>query len=188
MLPIQRRPSCSPTPSTAPDFRAVAPLPEPGRGRWGGGPCNVSSVTIVYFPPTGNARQASAAMIGDRVYQTKPISHKPLIINCQERADNRAGCPGGSGSRKSPDGIRDRLLDKPMPWQFKIIVEKHADGYVAYPLGLKGVVVGDGNTYDEALADVRSAIQFHIETFGSEVLPGDSTVLDAFIAEATIPA
>jgi predicted RNase H-like HicB family nuclease len=72
--------------------------------------------------------------------------------------------------------------------QFKVIVEKHADGYVAYPLGLKGVVVGDGNTYDEAVADVRSAIQFHIETFGSEVLPGDSTVLDAFIAEATIPA
>jgi len=25
--------------------------------------------------------------------------------------------------------------------QFKIIVEKHSDGYVAYPLGLKGVVV-----------------------------------------------
>ena len=72
--------------------------------------------------------------------------------------------------------------------QFKIIVEKHADGYVAYPLGLKGVVVGDGNTYDEAVADVKSAIQFHIETFGSEALPGDSTVLDAFIAEATIPA
>jgi predicted RNase H-like HicB family nuclease len=48
--------------------------------------------------------------------------------------------------------------------------------------------VGDGNTYDEAVADVKSAIQFHIETFGSEVLPGDSTVLDAFIAEATIPA
>jgi len=72
--------------------------------------------------------------------------------------------------------------------QFKIIVEKHADGYVAYPLGLKGVVVGDGNTYDEAVADVKSAIQFHIETFGSEALPGDSTLLDAFLAEATIPA
>jgi hypothetical protein len=31
------------------------------------------------------------------------------------------------------------------------------------------------------------AIQFHIETFGSEVLPGDSPVLEAFITEATIP-
>jgi predicted RNase H-like HicB family nuclease len=84
--------------------------------------------------------------------------------------------------------IHDRLLDKPMLRQFKIIVEKHPDGYVAYPLGLKGVVVGDGGTYDEALADVKSAIQFHIETFGAEALPADSSVLEAFIAEATIPA
>jgi len=56
--------------------------------------------------------------------------------------------------------------------QFKIIVEKHSDGYVAYPLGLKGVVVGEGNTYEEALTDVRSAIAFHIETFGEQVLEG----------------
>jgi predicted RNase H-like HicB family nuclease len=54
--------------------------------------------------------------------------------------------------------------------QFKIIVEKHSDTYVAYPLGLKGVVVGEGESYEEALADVKSAIQFHIETFGPEVL------------------
>ena len=30
--------------------------------------------------------------------------------------------------------------------QFKIIVEKYPDGYVAYPLGLKGVVVGEGGS------------------------------------------
>ena len=52
--------------------------------------------------------------------------------------------------------------------QFKVIVEKHLDGYVAYPLGLKGVVVGEGDTYEEALADVKSAIQFHIDTFGQD--------------------
>ena len=51
--------------------------------------------------------------------------------------------------------------------QYKIIVEKHPDGYVAYPLGLKGVVVGQGDTYEEALADVKSAVRFHIETFGA---------------------
>jgi len=54
--------------------------------------------------------------------------------------------------------------------QFKIVVEKHTDGYVAYPLRLKGVVVGQGDTYEEALSDVKSAIRFHIETFGKEVL------------------
>lgn len=70
--------------------------------------------------------------------------------------------------------------------QFKIIVEKHPDGYVAYPLGLKGVVVGEGNSYEEALADVKSAIQFHIETFGAEMTEGETPVLEAFVAEAGV--
>ncbi len=69
---------------------------------------------------------------------------------------------------------------------FKIIVEKHADGYVAYPLGVKGVVVGEGDTYEEALADVKSAIKSHIETFGQEVLEVEHSVLEAFVAEAGI--
>jgi predicted RNase H-like HicB family nuclease len=68
----------------------------------------------------------------------------------------------------------------------KVVVEKHADGYVAYPLGLKGVVVGEGETYEEALADVKSAIRFHIETFGRGVLESDSPVLEAFVAEAGV--
>lgn len=68
--------------------------------------------------------------------------------------------------------------------QLKIIVEKHPDGYVAYPLGLKGVALGQGDTYEEALADVKSAIAFHIETFGPEVLEIEPEVLEAFVAEA----
>lgn len=54
--------------------------------------------------------------------------------------------------------------------QFKVVVEKHPDGYVACPLGLKGIVVGEGDTYEDALIDVKSAIRAHIETFGREVL------------------
>ena len=68
----------------------------------------------------------------------------------------------------------------------KIIVEKHEDGYVAYPLGLKGVVIGQGDSYEEALADVRSAIRFHVETFGDEVLLAEPPVLEAFVAEAAV--
>jgi predicted RNase H-like HicB family nuclease len=75
-----------------------------------------------------------------------------------------------------------------MARQFKIVVEKHSDGYVAYPLGLKGVVVGQGDNYEEALADVKSAIRFHIETFGDQDLPEGSPVIETFIAEATISA
>ncbi|MCQ3935586.1 MAG: type II toxin-antitoxin system HicB family antitoxin [Chloroflexi bacterium] len=70
--------------------------------------------------------------------------------------------------------------------QFKIIVEKHSDGYVAYPLGLKGVVVAQGDSYEDALEDVKSAIRFHIETFGRDVLDEEKPVLEAFIAEAGV--
>ncbi len=58
-----------------------------------------------------------------------------------------------------------------MTKQFKIIVEKHSDGYIAYPLGVK---------------DVKSAIEFHIETFGTEVFESETPVLEAFVAEAGI--
>ena len=70
--------------------------------------------------------------------------------------------------------------------QFKIVMEKNPDGYVAYPLGLKGIVVGQGDTYEDALSDVKSAIRFHIETFGSDVLDLEPPVLEAFIAEAGV--
>ena len=70
--------------------------------------------------------------------------------------------------------------------QFKVIIEKHTDGYVGYPLGLKGVVVGQGDTYDEALADVKSAIKFHLETFGDDELVEDSPILEVFVAEAGV--
>ena len=71
-----------------------------------------------------------------------------------------------------------------MTKKFKVIVEKHPNGYVAYPLGLKGIVVGEGDSYEEALADVKSAILFHIETFGQDALEEESPVLEVFIAEA----
>jgi len=70
--------------------------------------------------------------------------------------------------------------------QIKIIVEKHTDGYVAYPLGIKGVVVGQGDTYEEALSDVKSAIKFHMATFGDEVFEIDPPLLEAFVAEAGV--
>jgi predicted RNase H-like HicB family nuclease len=72
--------------------------------------------------------------------------------------------------------------------QLKFVIEQHADGFVAYPLGLQGVVVGEGDTYDEALADAKSAAKFHIDTFGEEAFPGESQLVDAFIVEAGVDA
>ncbi len=68
----------------------------------------------------------------------------------------------------------------------KLIVEQHSDGYVAYPLGMKGVVVGEGDTYQDAVTDVTSAIAFHIETFGPDVFDDDEPVLEAFITETGV--
>jgi predicted RNase H-like HicB family nuclease len=70
--------------------------------------------------------------------------------------------------------------------QYKIIVEKHPDGYVAYPLGIKGIVVGEGDTYEEALSNVKSAIHFHLDTFGPDVLEIEPPILEAFIAETGV--
>ena len=68
----------------------------------------------------------------------------------------------------------------------KIIYEKHPDGYVASPVGIKGVVVAQGDAYEEVRADVKSAIRFHLETLGPEALDVDEPVLEAFVAEATV--
>jgi len=68
----------------------------------------------------------------------------------------------------------------------KLIIERHEDGYVAYPIGMKGVVVGQGDSYDAALKDVQSAIVFHVETFGPESMQSDDVVLEAFVAETQV--
>ena len=70
--------------------------------------------------------------------------------------------------------------------EFKVVVEKHHDGYVSYPLGLKGVIVSEGDTYDEALSNIKSAIKFHIETFGNSVFEEEEPVIEAFVAEAEV--
>jgi len=59
--------------------------------------------------------------------------------------------------------------------RFKIVVERHTDGYIAFPMGLKGAVVGQGNSFNEAIEDVRSAIRFHLETFGPDAIDQDQS-------------
>jgi len=70
--------------------------------------------------------------------------------------------------------------------KYKIVVEQHEDGFVAYPLGFAGSVTGQGATADEALADVQSAICFHIETFGKDVVTDSSSLLNAYVTDICI--
>jgi hypothetical protein len=66
------------------------------------------------------------------------------------------------------------------------MVERHADGYVAYPLGINGVVAGQEDSYEEALDDVRSALAFHVRTFGPDSLHQDDPVQEVFLAESVL--
>lgn len=55
----------------------------------------------------------------------------------------------------------------------EIVIESFEDGFVAYVRGVDGIVIGEGNTFGEALADVLSALQFHMETFGADTTNND---------------
>ena len=68
-----------------------------------------------------------------------------------------------------------------------IVAFRRLEGSHAYPVGVKGVVVGEGDSYEDALRDVQSALKFHLETFGADVLDGDEApILEAFVAEASV--
>jgi len=73
-----------------------------------------------------------------------------------------------------------------MKKQIKVIVEKHTDGYVAYPIGLKGVVVAQGDSYQEVLDEIKSAIDFHIETFGKEIFDTEDVATEVFVVDTSI--
>lgn len=70
--------------------------------------------------------------------------------------------------------------------RIKLVIERTEDGYIAYPLGPRGVVVAQGDTCEEALREVQSAVRFHIETFGPEVLEEAEEAEEAFIAETVV--
>ena len=70
----------------------------------------------------------------------------------------------------------------------KFIIEQHSDGYLAYPLGLKGVVIVQGDTRESALADAQSAAKFHRDTFGLEVAADESDLLHAEVVELGLDA
>ena len=64
--------------------------------------------------------------------------------------------------------------------KYKLVVAQHEVGFVAYPLGVAGCIVGQGDSADVAVKDLRSAIQFHIETFGKDACEDDSSVMHFF--------
>lgn len=75
----------------------------------------------------------------------------------------------------------------------KIVIEQHEDGFIGYPLAFKaGAIVGQGETYDEALADTNSAIAFYIEHYGAakfwDGFELESPLVNAFLVETAVAA
>jgi predicted RNase H-like HicB family nuclease len=66
-------------------------------------------------------------------------------------------------------------------WQLSGFIHKRGRSFL-----LKGIVVGQGDTYEAALIDVKSAIKFHIDTFGAEDFEMDTPVIEVYIAEAGV--
>jgi hypothetical protein len=50
-----------------------------------------------------------------------------------------------------------------------VMLDLSEGNYTSFPIGVDGAVVGQGDTFDEALESAKSATQFHIETFGHEI-------------------
>ena len=73
-----------------------------------------------------------------------------------------------------------------MTRRFKIIIQRTPERYAAYPIGLRGVVVSDGETFEGVLANVKQAITFHIETFGEDVLEGLASPEDLTVMETEV--
>jgi predicted RNase H-like HicB family nuclease len=67
----------------------------------------------------------------------------------------------------------------------KVLVEKQAQGYIAYPVGLQGVVTGTGHTYEDALEDVTSSIRAYIEANGPDSFDVVPEVVEIAIPEST---
>lgn len=78
----------------------------------------------------------------------------------------------------------------------KIVVERdenapeNSPGFVAYPVGLNlpGAVIGQGETPQEALADVLSAIEKHSEKSGRESPPTKKDCIQLTCADGTLLA
>ena len=170
--------------------RKMLPKKPPGLGMLAGAPTSSGTSPNGGKPNRGRANEARQARKETRRRLSKGQGH----VGRDTKASRKeiAACGLASSPRSGDTVMIEKSAAKSKKRapkkSVKIIVEKHSDGYVAYPLGLKGVVVGQGDSYEEAVVDVKSAIRFHIATFGKAVLEGETSVLEAFVAEAEVAA
>ena len=71
--------------------------------------------------------------------------------------------------------------------------EKHKDNcrktprwVCSLPIGIKGIVAGQGDTFEEAPEDVKPAICTHVETFDRDVVDDGGPASGVFLTEAQV--
>lgn len=123
----------------------------------------------------------------DPFYPTEAWSNVPAFQNIDEEGefwDTHTLMPCGDDVCAEPLEYSDDELKElaalhdvpraPRPnmslGSIHFVVVSHRGSYTSYPLGVEGVVVGQGDTFEEALESAKSATLFHIETFGLEHL------------------
>lgn len=70
--------------------------------------------------------------------------------------------------------------------QLKIIVEKHPDGYIAYPLGRGDGVVGRGKTSEHALSNVKAALRSQADSVEEQASSLTPAIIEAFVSETGV--
>jgi predicted RNase H-like HicB family nuclease len=74
---------------------------------------------------------------------------------------------------------RELVSSKARVYRFSVVIEKDKDGYFAFSPELQGCY-SQGDNYEEALANIRDAIQLHVEDrldCGEEVPQSESISL-----------
>ncbi len=74
---------------------------------------------------------------------------------------------------------KELVSSKARVFRFSVVIEKDRDGYFAFSPELQGCYV-QGDTYEEALENIRDAIHLHVEDrleSGEEILQPESVSL-----------
>ena len=134
-------------------------------------------VPIFQFQGSGGSSDAIIELLRDQAEFKSSV----IVLDYLDSSEQLNSCVQPHNSNDLSKSFRNEIMK-----HFKIVIEKHSDGYVAYPIGIVGSIVGQGDTYEGALNDVKSAIACYIEMFGKEILE-DTPSVEVFIAETGVP-
>jgi hypothetical protein len=86
-----------------------------------------------------------------------------------------------TGFRVDPFTVPGEISEVLSMRQIRIVVEKHLNQFIAYPVGVKGGRSGVGTTYEEALERVRLPEKLYPESFAKGLVAMRPPVVEACV-------